>query len=77
MSKQTAVEWLVEQFKKKGYIGRQDELQAKAMEREHMIEFTDNYVDNCVFPNENNAIPTTMDVPHYYDVTYGKEAGHE
>ena len=29
--KQTAVEWLIEQFSKNGYIGLQDELQAKAM----------------------------------------------
>ena len=38
MKKQTAVEWLVEQFSKNGYIGFQDELQAKAMEMEQIIE---------------------------------------
>ena len=33
----TAVEWLIEQFSKNGYIGLQDELQAKAMFK-HQIE---------------------------------------
>ena len=32
MKKHTAVEWLFEQFEQKGYIGKQDELQSKAME---------------------------------------------
>jgi hypothetical protein len=45
--------------------------QAKEMEKERMIEFTDNYVDNCIIPNENMAIPTIMDVPNYYNETYG------
>lgn len=36
MNKQTAVEWLIEQYSKKGYIGLQDELQAKQMEREQV-----------------------------------------
>jgi hypothetical protein len=47
------------------------EQQAKEMEKEQMIEFTDNYVDNCIIPNENMAIPTIMDVPNYYNETYG------
>ena len=36
--KQTAVEWLIEQFEKNGYIGLQAEKQAKQMEKEQIIE---------------------------------------
>jgi hypothetical protein len=36
MKKQTAVEWLIEQISKNGYIGLQDELQAKEMESEQL-----------------------------------------
>jgi hypothetical protein len=76
---QTAVEWI--EAKVDGMIkngGDSDLLaviehiqQAKAMEKEQMINFTDNYVDNCVIPNENMAIPTIKDVPQYYKETYG------
>jgi hypothetical protein len=47
--------------------------QAKTMEKSQMINFTDDYVDNCVIPNENMAIPTKMDVPEYYEEVYGNE----
>jgi hypothetical protein len=43
---------------------------AKIMEKQQIIFFTDNYVDNCVIPNENMAIPTIMDVPQYYNKTF-------
>ena len=36
--KQTAVEWLIEQFEKNGYIGLQAEKQAKQMEKEQIID---------------------------------------
>lgn len=32
----SSFEWLIEQFSKNGYIGLQDELQAKAMHKEEM-----------------------------------------
>jgi len=43
----------------------------KAMHKKELIDFADNYVDNCVIPNENMAIPTIMDVPQYYNETFG------
>ena len=46
--------------------------QAFQMEKDQMINFADNYVDNCVIPNENMAIPTIMDMPNYYSKKYGK-----
>jgi disulfide oxidoreductase YuzD len=74
---QTAVEWFIEQLNSK--YGGNDFLithineieKAKEMEKQIMIEFADNYVDNCVIPNDNMAIPTIMDVPNYYNETYG------
>lgn len=77
--KQTAVEWLEEQILLtsptvyKLMKEANDFNQAKEMQRQQMIDFADNYVDNCVVPNENMAIPTTKDVPQYYNETYGKK----
>ncbi len=81
MSKQTAVEYLVKELGDildARFIKPMQDLlivnavnKAKKLEREQMIDFADNYVDNCVIPNENMAIPTIMDVPNYYEQTYG------
>jgi hypothetical protein len=71
--KQTAVEWLLEKCPRIETIASLELIEiAKAMEKEQMINFTDNYVDNCVIPNENMAIPTIKDVPQYYNDTYGE-----
>ena len=77
--KQTAVEWLYKNlkshFKHDGDLLEVVQMsfeQAKEMEKEQMVNFTDNYVDNCVIPNENMAIPTIMDMPNYYSKKYGK-----
>jgi hypothetical protein len=67
---QTAVEWL-QSIELEKDLTLADWKQAKEMEKEQMIEFADNYVDNCVIPNDNMAIPTIMDVPNYYEQTYG------
>jgi hypothetical protein len=76
--KQTAVEWYAIEMAEylrsmygDGIINIDILKQAKEMEKERMIEFADNYVDNCVIPNDNMAIPTIMDVPNYYNETYG------
>jgi hypothetical protein len=43
--KQTAVDWLVEQFEKDGYLDIQRIQQAKEMEKEQMFEYINkNYV---------------------------------
>jgi hypothetical protein len=74
---QTVAEWQYIEMAKwfKGlseYEDSKDILdKAKEMEKKRMIDFADNYVDNCVIPNQNMAIPTIMDVPNYYDQTYG------
>jgi hypothetical protein len=69
--KQTAVEWL-QSIELERDLTLADWKQAKEMEKQIMIEFADNYVDNCVIPNDNMAIPTIMDVPNYYNETYGE-----
>jgi hypothetical protein len=74
MKKVSAVNWLVEKLQESGIPLMKDELEmiekAKIMEKQQIIFFTDNYVDNCVIPNENMAIPTIMDVPQYYNKTF-------
>lgn len=59
--KMTGLEWK--------YLQAKALEKAKAMRKQEMIDFADNYVDNCVIPNENMAIPTIMDVPQYYNET--------
>jgi hypothetical protein len=78
--KQTAIEWLELELSKLDYNKMSNDLylfymaqifdQAREMEKNQMIDFTDDYVDNCVIPNENMAIPTIKDVPQYYNETY-------
>jgi len=81
-NKMTAVEWVLQYLnnvKPNEFcsIEKIKELleQAKEMEKQQMIDFADNYVDNCVLPNENMAIPTIMDVPNYYNEQYGGKDG--
>lgn len=84
-NKQSSIEWLISQLCKLDALSDFEEIeveeysrlyqeiveQAKAMRKKEMIDFADNYVDNCVVPNENMAIPTIMDVPQYYNETFG------
>ena len=81
-NKMTAVDWVLQYLnnvKPNEFcsIEKIKELleQAKEMEKQQMIDFADNYVDNCVLPNENMAIPTIMDVPNYYEKIYGGKDG--
>jgi hypothetical protein len=81
-NKMTAVEWVLQYLnnvKPNEFcsIEKIKELleQAKEMEKQQMIDFADNYVDNCVLPNENMAILTLMDVPNYYNEQYGGKDG--
>jgi len=76
MSKQTAVEWLVEQLSSSKYIyNLMEEIecqstivqpnifnQAKAMEKEQMIKFTNDYLDDDRY----------LTAEHYYNDTYNK-----
>ena len=86
MKKVSAVEWFITNIAENGLFNvstsdaiknlnnsmkiEELEEQAKEMEKQQIIDFTDNYVDNCVIPNENMAIPTIMDVPQYYNETF-------
>lgn len=65
MAQQTAVEWLIEQYTKKGYIGMQDELQAKQMEKQQII---DAHLTGLIRPLETEA---TKQAEQYYEETYG------
>lgn len=65
MSKQTAVEWLVEQFKQQGFIYYGDIEQALIMERGQIVDAT------CLnkYVNEDDREIGER----YYQETYGKE----
>jgi hypothetical protein len=62
MKKQTAVEWLAEVVAKMGYVSTEILKQAKAMEKEQIIDAVDG------FPLENRH----LDGEQYYNETYGK-----
>jgi hypothetical protein len=62
--KQTAVEWLLEQFANKGYVGLQDELQAKAIEKEQMTSFAKLWEEKLL----DGRIDSVDDL---YNETYG------
>ena len=72
MAQQTAVEWLIEQYTKKGYIGMQDELQAKQMEKEQIIECL-RYAIQEEYYNRTwaNCASTSLAAEKYYEQTYG------
>ena len=67
--KQTAVEWLVEQLKKRGYAGEFPPHllfeQAKAMEKEQIIEA---YKADCDTLGHTNAFKVAAE--QYYNKTY-------
>jgi pantothenate kinase-related protein Tda10 len=67
--KQTAVDLLIEQFSKNGYIGLQDELQAKAMFK-HQIEqaFREGWFDG------NNPLIFNIENERYYNEKYKDES---
>jgi hypothetical protein len=56
------------------YVQVFDVLKSKLpVEEQQIIDFADDYVDNCVIPNENMAIPTKMDVPTYFNETFKQQ----
>ncbi len=67
--KQTAVEWLLDRYiQSSGIISIEDIEQAKAMEREQIVEAWCDEVPRLVFG---------LKAEKYYERTYGKEASHE
>ena len=67
MAQQTAVEWLIEQYKKDGYIGIQREQQAKQMEKEQIVNAYDAGLFDGTMDDVNDRI-----YKQYYNETYGK-----
>jgi hypothetical protein len=64
--RKTAVEWLLEQFANKGYVGLQDELQAKEMEKEQIDDaYVAGLFDGGV-DDVNNRVHA-----QYYNETFG------
>ena len=62
MKNKTAVQWLIDQYEKKGYIGLQNELQAKEMEKNQIMDAF-NYAQ----------IELGMEADEYYEQTFKSE----
>jgi uncharacterized protein YbcC (UPF0753/DUF2309 family) len=58
---QTAVQWLVKNYLQKGKIDSFDIDQAKEMEKEQIIKFTNDYLDD----------DADLTAEQYYNETYG------
>jgi hypothetical protein len=86
--KQTSVEWLIKELKEKEYLGtfctadaweREEQQmrliiqQAKAMEKEQMIDFARNIIIDATCSVEG-YVTTEKDIDHYYLETYGDES---
>ena len=67
--KQTAVEWLeIQLFKKQGKFNKSDIDQAKAMEKEQIV---DAYMDGV--SDEHNGIYSEKSMNEYYNETFKSE----
>ena len=73
MSQQTAVEWLIEQLKERGYAGEFPPYllfeQAKTMEKEQILEFTRNAVRKILDEDRQNP----FNLEQYYNETFKSE----
>lgn len=74
--KQTAVEWLIDQLQKH-YVKQDFENtvvfeQAKQMEKEQIIKFTEDFVENFVFATYDGECLQTKEISEYYNELYEK-----
>ena len=73
MTQQTAVEWFwihLEDSISKEYFDLFQ--QAKAMEKEQMIDFMDDYINNCCYVTKIGDIGCNKTTEQYYNETYNK-----
>ena len=74
--KQTAVEWLVEQLYPALKLNSKliDDFveEAKAMEKQQTIDFTDNYILECLTCSYNGEPTSLKETEEYYKETFGK-----
>jgi hypothetical protein len=66
MKKQTAVDWLIEQFKKQGFLYDLDIEAAKQMEKEQMFE----YIKNLYCNGDASLKYHLEEFEQYYNKTY-------
>jgi hypothetical protein len=72
MEKLTAVGWLALRYhQRQGYLSQDDIAEAKAMEKEQMIEFANEYADSGSFYC-NGEFAIEIDAEQYYNETYKK-----
>ncbi len=78
-TKQTAVDWLVSQnyfiqviFGTENIILKNIIDQAKEMEKQEIVEFTENYILECVTCSYDGVPNPLKEAEQYYNETFGK-----
>jgi hypothetical protein len=74
MSKQTAVEWLQEQFDNSDddFITIEEFNQAKEMEKQQLIDFTDKFISQHTSGDYDGEVQKSISVEQYYEQTFNK-----
>ena len=73
MTNMTAVDYLIEQYKTKGYIGLQDELQAKEYEKHQTIDFATDFAKDYIGFDSVSSDPNDPGpAAHYYNQKFKK-----
>jgi hypothetical protein len=74
----TAVDWLIDQLEKYELYSKisfqclKEIEQAKEMEKEQIIEFTENYILECVTCSYDGVPNPLKEAEEYYNETFGK-----
>ena len=68
--KQTAVEFLFNQLDLQGTLYLEDFEQAKAMEKEQIMEFTNDYVLTQCSADFNGNVSAELSTEEYYELTF-------
>ena len=71
--KQTAVEFLFNQLDLQGTLYLEDFEQAKAMEKEQIMEFTNDYVLTQCSADFNGNVSAELSTEEYYELTFKSE----
>ena len=70
----TAVEWLEEQFIKVNHLTENEWIelfnQAKEMEKQQIIDFANNFIDEHTYGDYDGSVQTMITVKQYYNENY-------
>jgi hypothetical protein len=71
----TAVEWLIQELQKRDMDVLISDLyiQAKEMHKQEIVEFTENYILECVTCSYDGVPNPLKEAEEYYNETFGKD----